>query len=148
LEKIFFAFFLVFFASFAQLLRLLRPVWVFKTSSNRRFIRTGFAFVVHPSHFDFIARFAAFEGELGEWVFRHGGPPLGAEDRFASVFGFDGLDEPSGHEFAVGSAALARLHFVAHEHTHRRFVALDLGTDSHRISHFNSPSINHRSRQG
>jgi hypothetical protein len=108
-------------------------------SSNRRFIRAGFAFVINPSNFDLIARFTAFEDKLGEWVFRDRWAPLGAEDGLASVFGFDGLDEVGWHVFAISSAALAGLHFVAHKHTHGSFVALYLGTNSHWISHGVSP---------
>jgi hypothetical protein len=113
-----------------------------KQSSNRRFVRAGFAFVVNPRDFHFITRFAAFEDELGEWVFRHRWPPLGAEDGFAGVFGFDGLDEVCGHVFAVSTTALAGFHFVAHEHANGSFVTLHLGADAHRIcGHGISPEI-------
>jgi hypothetical protein len=119
----------------------LRPVLVseFKTSSNRSFVRAGFAFVVDPSHFHFIASFAAFEDELGEWILRDRWAPLGAEDGFAGIFCFDGLDEVGWHVFAIGSAAQAGFHFVAHEHAYGGFIALDLGTDSHGIRHGVSP---------
>jgi hypothetical protein len=102
-------------------------------SSYRRFIRARLAFVVNPSDFHLIARLAAFKRELSERVLRHRWPPLGAEDGFAGMLGFDGLDEPSGHEFAIGGAALAGFHFVAHEHANGGFVALHLGTDAHGI---------------
>jgi hypothetical protein len=136
--------FLVFSASSAKFLRLLRPYFCISecsNSSNRRFVSARAALVVHPRHFHFVASFAAFECELREWVFRHCWPPLGAEDGFAGVFGFDGLDEVCGHDFAISGAALAGFHFVAHEHAHGGFVALHLGADSHRIRHDFSPEF-------
>jgi hypothetical protein len=143
-----FLYIFVFIFSFLRPLRNLRalcvqkiPAFPSQNLSNHSLVRALVAFVVHPAHHNFVARFGTAKRKLHKRVFRHCRAPLRAHYGFAVAGGVDGLDEVGGHQFAVGTTALAAFHVVADQHAHGYFVAQRLCANSHWITHDGSFSI-------